>query len=33
VAAVGTLLVALITVSYQAYKTATSNPVDALKYE
>jgi putative ABC transport system permease protein len=33
VAALGTLLVALITVSFQAYKTATSNPVDSLKYE
>ena len=33
VAAAGTLLIALITVSYQAYKTATSNPVDSLKYE
>ncbi|MFC3559418.1 ABC transporter permease [Pedobacter jamesrossensis] len=32
-AAVGTLLLALITVSFQAYKTAKSNPVDALKYE
>lgn len=33
VAAVGTLTIALLTVSYQAYKTATANPVDALKYE
>ncbi|CAM4235709.1 ABC-type transport system, involved in lipoprotein release, permease component [Pedobacter westerhofensis] len=33
VAALGTLLIAFLTVSYQAYKTATSNPVDALKYE
>ncbi|HEY0177274.1 MAG TPA: FtsX-like permease family protein, partial [Pedobacter sp.] len=32
-AASGTLVIALFTVSYQAYKTATSNPVDALKYE
>jgi len=32
-ASFGTLLIALLTVSYQAYKTATSNPVDALKYE
>jgi putative ABC transport system permease protein len=32
-AAVGTLSLALITVSFQAYKTAISNPVDALKYE
>jgi putative ABC transport system permease protein len=29
----GTFLIALITISYQAYKTATSNLVDALKYE
>ena len=33
VAAMGTLLMALITVSFQAYKTAKSNPVNALKYE
>jgi putative ABC transport system permease protein len=33
VAASGTLLIAFVTVGYQAYKTATSNPVDALKYE
>ncbi|KQN36064.1 hypothetical protein ASE92_07970 [Pedobacter sp. Leaf41] len=33
VAAIGTLLIALITVSFQAYKTAKANPVDALKYE
>ena len=33
VAAMGTLLMALITVSFQAYKTAKANPVDALKYE
>ena len=33
VAALGTLSMALITVSFQAYKTAKSNPVDALKYE
>lgn len=32
-AATGTLLMALITVSFQAYKTAKANPVDALKYE
>ncbi|MFC4211185.1 ABC transporter permease [Pedobacter lithocola] len=32
-AAIGTLLMALITVSFQAYKTAKANPVDALKYE
>ncbi len=29
----GTLMMALITVSFQAYKTAQANPVDALKYE
>ncbi|MGN8055805.1 ABC transporter permease [Pedobacter sp. 22163] len=33
IAGVGTLLMALITVSFQAYKTANANPVDALKYE
>jgi putative ABC transport system permease protein len=32
-AALGTLSIALITVSLQAYKTAKANPVDALKYE
>jgi len=32
-AAIGTLMMALITVSFQAYKTAKANPVDALKYE
>jgi len=32
-AAFGTLSIALITVSLQAYKTAKANPVDALKYE
>ncbi|RYD72815.1 MAG: FtsX-like permease family protein, partial [Sphingobacteriales bacterium] len=32
-AALGTLLMAIITVSFQAYKTAKANPVDALKYE
>ncbi|RZL60407.1 MAG: FtsX-like permease family protein, partial [Pedobacter sp.] len=32
-AALGTLIMALITVSFQAYKTAKANPVDALKYE
>ena len=32
-AAFGTLTVALLTVSVQAYKTARANPVDALKYE
>lgn len=29
----GTLIIALLTVSYQAYKSATANLVDALKYE
>jgi ABC-type antimicrobial peptide transport system permease subunit len=29
----GTFLVALLTISYQAYKTATGNLVNALKYE
>jgi ABC-type antimicrobial peptide transport system permease subunit len=29
----GTLTMALITVSFQAYKSAKANPVDALKYE
>ncbi|HMI03441.1 MAG TPA: ABC transporter permease [Pedobacter sp.] len=33
IAAAGTLLIAMITISLQAYKTAVSNPVDALKYE
>jgi len=33
VAAIATLSMAIITVSFQAYKTAKSNPVDALKYE
>jgi putative ABC transport system permease protein len=33
IAGLGTLLMALITVSFQAYKTARANPVDALKYE
>ena len=33
IAGFGTLLMALITVSFQAYKTAHANPVDALKYE
>lgn len=32
-AAIGTLLIALVTVSFQAYKSAKANPVDALKYE
>jgi len=29
----GTLLIAFLTVCFQAYKAATANPVDALKYE
>jgi len=33
IAGLGTLMMALITVSFQAYKTAHANPVDALKYE
>ena len=33
VAGIGTLLVALLTISFQAYKSAKANPVDALKYE
>jgi len=33
VAAITTLSMALLTVSFQAYKTAKANPVDALKYE
>ncbi|WP_185960493.1 ABC transporter permease [Pedobacter westerhofensis] len=32
-AAIGTIAIALLTVSYQAYKAAKANPVDALKYE
>jgi putative ABC transport system permease protein len=32
-AAIGTLGIALITVSFQAYKAARANPVQALKYE
>ncbi|MGN7205643.1 ABC transporter permease [Pedobacter sp. SAFR-022] len=31
--ALGTLTIALLTLSVQAYKTAKANPVDALKYE
>ena len=31
--AAGTLGIALLTVSFQAYKAANANPVDALKYE
>lgn len=33
IAAFGTLTMALLTVSFQAYKSAKANPVDALKYE
>jgi putative ABC transport system permease protein len=33
VAALGTLVIALLTVGAQAYRTAKANPVDALKYE
>ncbi|MES2419342.1 MAG: ABC transporter permease [Bacteroidota bacterium] len=33
IAATGTLAIALLTVSFQAYKSAKANPVDALKYE
>ncbi|MCX2479546.1 ABC transporter permease [Pedobacter sp. MC2016-15] len=32
-AALATIAIAMITVSYQAYKAAKANPVDALKYE
>jgi putative ABC transport system permease protein len=32
-AGIGTIAIALLTVSFQAYKTAKTNPVDALKYE
>jgi putative ABC transport system permease protein len=32
-ASVGTLMIAFITLSFQAYKSAVSNPVNALKYE
>ena len=32
-AGLGTLTLALLTVSFQAYKSAKANPVDALKYE
>jgi len=32
-AAFGTLFIAVLTVSFQAYKTAKANPVDSLKYE
>ncbi|RZK67742.1 MAG: FtsX-like permease family protein, partial [Pedobacter sp.] len=33
IAALGTLMMALVTVSFQAYKSAKANPVDALKYD
>jgi len=33
VAAFGTLLIALATISFQAFKSARANPVEALKYE
>lgn len=33
IAGFGTLLMALFTISFQAYKSATANPVEALKYE
>ena len=33
IASLGTLVIAFLTVSFQAYKTAASNPVEALKYE
>jgi len=33
IAGLGTLMMALVTVSFQAYKSAKANPVDALKYE
>jgi len=29
----GTFLIAMLTISYQAFKTASSNLVNALKYE
>ncbi|MNW12240.1 hypothetical protein D3C71_2098780 [compost metagenome] len=32
-AILGTSLMAILTVSFQAYKAAKANPVDALKYE
>lgn len=32
-AASGTLLIAFLTLAYQAYKSAVANPTDALKYE
>lgn len=33
VAALGTLFIALVTISFQAFKSAKANPVQALKYE
>ena len=30
---IGTALIAFLTVSFQAYKAAKANPVEALKYE
>lgn len=30
---VGTMVIAFLTISFQAYKAAKANPVDALKYE
>jgi len=33
IAAVSTLSIAFLTVSWQAYRAARANPVDALKYE
>jgi ABC-type antimicrobial peptide transport system permease subunit len=32
-AALGTIAISLLTVSYKAYRTAKSNPINALKYE
>jgi len=32
-AALASTLIALLTVSYQSYKAATANPVEAIKYE
>lgn len=33
IAGIATLIVALVTISYQAIKAATANPIDALRYE
>ncbi|NUM80395.1 FtsX-like permease family protein [bacterium] len=33
IAALAALAIAVLTVSYQAFRTATANPVEALKYE